>query len=106
MSHRAKTPEQIRIKWIRQIEDMIGPLKEWPRALQNTMFKLHWNNEQRFKMIVFFTNNGLNPEVQKEFLATMRFDKSAIRQIEWIFKQFENGTAKWKSWNLSEKRTI
>jgi len=87
------------------IEDIVGDKDNWPRQIKRTFYTvLRPNNQQRFTMLVFFLNNGLNPVILREyFQMAYVFDSDAWRQINWVITHFPNSN--WTSWNVSENRT-
>lgn len=87
------------------IEDIVGDKDQWPRSIKNTFYtQLRPTNRDRFTMIVFFLNNGLNPVIIREyFQMAYVFDQDAWRQINYIIAKYP--TSSWTSWNVSEQRS-
>lgn len=77
----------------------------WPKAIRDAFYKKHMNNTERFKVVVFFLANGVEPRVLMQALAEkFKFDKEAWRQIRWIVDKYP--TSNWKAWNIAERRSI
>lgn len=88
-------------KWIHR--DWIQS-KYWPYAISRLVYnKIHLNNQERFKVIVFFLGNGMSPEHVRDFFRIrvntfQQYDAAAWRQIEWIIKNFPN---RWSWWDCT-----
>lgn len=80
----------------------------WPRAISSIVYnKIHLNNQERFKVIVFFLGNGMSPEHIRDFFRIhinnrQQYDAQAWRQIEWIIKNFPN---RWSWWDCNLNRS-
>lgn len=46
------------------IQDIIGPAKDWPEWIRKLFFTRNLNHAQRPLISAFIVFNGLNPEVQ------------------------------------------
>lgn len=82
------------------LKDLIGPTHKWPNTIRKTFLsKKHMTNPERFKVTIFFLNNGVNPVLIKECYKIMfKFDRSANTQIDYLIKKYPS--SKWKAWNV------
>jgi DNA primase large subunit len=87
------------------IEDIVGDKDQWPRAIKQIFYtRLRPTNRERFTMIVFFLNNGLNPVILREyFQMAYVFDADAWRQINHVITRYPSSN--WTAWNISEQRS-
>jgi len=93
--------------FMKQLIDIIGPGKFWPKALWNLVArKFHINNEQRFKLTVFFLCNGVAPHIINGFYRTRyrKLDNEAWRQIAYLIKAYPGMS--WTAWNVYERRSM
>lgn len=94
-----------RIEAFKYLNEWLGPQKYWPRTIRMTLYKKHLTNQDRFKCIVFLLCNGVNPAfILPWFLATGRYDDSAVRHIKYVIDKYPTST--WKAWNLSENKSL
>lgn len=62
------------------------------------------NNSERFKVTVFFLQNGIAPHTIKAAYAhRFTFDKSAWMQINWVINNWP--TSNWTAWDCTLGRT-
>lgn len=93
-------------EWAKLLQDIIGPQKEWPRRIKNTIWqKSHLKNEDRFKTTVFFMCNGVNPYFIRAFYRhKYNFDRSAWNQVNYIIQKYPR--SKWTAWNVAMKKSM
>lgn len=81
--------------------------QHWPRAISRLVYnRPHLNNEQRFKVAVFFLGNGMSPKQVRDFFmipatkdgTRFHYDAQAWRQIEYIIRNFPG---RWTWWDIT-----
>lgn len=94
-------------QWITYLNKYWWPVATWPKAIRDIMWdKNHPQNQQRFKLIVFLLNNGLKPDYTNWLLTnSWNFDYEGIRHIEWLIKTWIQEPKRWKSWDMTLRRT-
>lgn len=89
-------------KWLYEV---LGPSHEYPRAIQRCIYEhRHLNNTQRFKLVVFFMVNGVDPAIFVPWmLSRFNFDADAKRHILYLVRVYPQRN--WKAWNVALKKT-
>lgn len=78
---------------------------KWPKAIRDAFYKKHMNNQERFKVTVFFLANGFGEKfIRSLYAQKFNFDKSAWRQLDFIFKAYP--TSNWTAWNIDLNKSI
>jgi len=83
-------------------QDDFWPIREWPAWAQEVALMSHKNYRERYRLFLFWTFNGLNPNTAAGWLY-MRdyrhptplagdYDRSATSQINGMIKQAQRGT--------------
>lgn len=84
--------------------ELLPKSNKWPEAIRKAFFKKHMSNTDRFKVTVFFLENGIAPYVIKNcYEHRFKFDKSAWSQINWIINTWP--TSNWTAWNCTLGRS-
>ena len=92
-------------KWD-DLGDLVGPPCNWPHSIRKLMWKhgfLSYN--ERFRVVLFFFNNGCNPEVVLEWFRLRHMIRDPITYVELrtLIKDLEAPTEMTKhyySWDL------
>lgn len=96
-------PNPMRELW-RDLQDVVGPDKEWPYAIKRALHRKNPSNEDRFKVSVFLLKNGAGPNFLDRWSEIRHFDAPAKRQINYIVNNLPSKN--WKAWNVHHKRTM
>jgi len=92
------------LAWLAQ---MFWRSHEWPNSIREAFYSRHANNQQRFKIIVFFLNNGIPPDkVKWIMIEKFTLDKSAVRQIIWIIKAWKENPHRWKYCDIDYRKSM
>jgi len=83
-------------------QDDFWPIREWPPWAQATALQSHKKYRDRYRIFLFWTFNGLNPNTAAGWLYMSDYkhniplagiyDNSAVSQINGMIKQARNGT--------------
>ena len=81
---------QIFVMW-EDIQDIIGPAREWPYRIRRLFWTRNLNHFQRILVCSFCWVNGLNPLVLMEWMELMNQlrDGAAVRHVRALFRIFE-----------------
>ena len=83
--------------WL-DIQEIIGPVKNWPPRIRNLFFKEKASDYERLKLCAFCYINGLNPELFFEWAHYLKIlkDDTAKRECTTWLHEFETNNIKWK----------
>ena len=90
-------PKKICQLWL-DIQDIIGPVHNWPPKIRNLFFTANLRHYQRLKVCAFVYVNGLNPvmlfEWNEHFGLVTKPD--ALWECRNWFKEFDTNVFKWQ----------
>jgi hypothetical protein len=91
-------------KWARycaHIQSLVGPTRLWPWGIRESFMQGHMTNPQRFTVVWFLRTNGC-PElwVLNRFTDFEAYDHEAIRQVNWLLKEFNKRPNRYKTWDV------
>ena len=100
---RAQDNEKKR-KWD-DLQDLAGPACNWPHSIEQLMWKLGFlSYNERFRVVLFFFNNGCNPEIILEwFQFRNMIDSKSYLELRTLIKDLEAPTEitkQYYSWDL------
>ena len=83
--------------WL-DIQDIIGPVHNWPPKIRNLFFTNNLTHYQRLKICTFVYVNSLNPVMLFEWNEHFRLvtKPDALRECRNWFKEFETNVFKWQ----------
>ena len=78
---------------VRDIQDLIGPTKCWPRHIRCIFFANSLNYYQRYLITIFAYVNGLPLHILLDWMQTKHQlkDESATRHVRNLYKSCEDG---------------
>lgn len=92
-------------EFYKYLYEILGPSHKYPRAIQKLIYEApHLKNPDRFKLIVFFMVNGIDPGIFVPWMySRFNFDHAAKRHILYIVRKYPDRN--WKAWNVALQRT-
>ena len=86
-----------------KVEDLIGPLIEWPQPMRCLALSTHLRYRDRFQLTLFLLGNALPPCVIREWYASQRClrDVAARRHVESVIADFKSDKlARFEFWDM------
>lgn len=96
---------RVRTFFWRASRELFYSFNKWPRWARMVMTRVHKNNDQRYRLFLFLTYNGLAPSIAAHWIKTMdidnngtpvyyNYDNTAIYQLhKQMPKQLDNNDA-------------
>ena len=80
--------------------DMFYSISLWPRDIKRLFWNKPISDEDTFKLLIFFVENGCPPWLAEEWILTSTFwDKTKVKtrqnQIRWILANLKNKRRSW-----------
>lgn len=86
-------------------QDDFYKIRDWPYRMQQLGVKARLNNLERMNLLLFWLNNGMEPEVALRWILYQRdFDAEAIRHIRFLINRFTNYNYQYWDMNMQSYR--
>lgn len=98
-------PRQARLwRYFNEVQDLFWAIRHWPNYIRDMAMKEHKSNRERYRLYIFFSANGLDPQSTMEWIWMKdynhhtstpiheNYDRSAIDQITSLEKKAGEGT--------------
>lgn len=114
--HPDEADRRLRLSLFFEYQDAWFPYKDWPKWVQLTILLKHKKNNDRYRLFLFFTYNGLPPYVALEWITAADlapsgrliqgdYDGEAIRHFKQLTRLSEQGILQRQGKNIYNLHT-